>query len=304
MRADTSNASLRLTCPAKVNLALSVGALNADGLHPIASWMVAVTFGDEMQLQRREDGGDASFDIAFADDAPRPGVVDWPIEQDLAYRAHGLMQEQCGQALPIHCTLGKRIPAGAGLGGGSSDAGAMLVGLKRLFQLDVADEELIELSRSLGSDVAFATGAALGQTSAIVSGVGEVLEPAPLQAVIPLVLIFPPLSCPTGAVYRAFDALSAGSNPQVDLGRVRALLANQPPAQDAPFNDLAAPACAVEPRLAEARERVGAQLKLPVHITGSGATLFVIAPTAQTAEVLARKTAALTGLPAVATRTR
>ena len=298
--------SLQFSCPAKVNLALSVGvpdSATGSGMHPIASWRVAVTFSDAMTLEKL-DAGPSEFDLAFeSDDATgQPfGVVDWPLEKDLCFRAHALLQQRAGHALPCRLRLRKKIPAGAGLGGGSSNAAATLVGLNRLFELGLDRAAMIDVSRKLGSDIAFFIGAAEREHSAIVTGIGEQLEAAPRRDTIDFVLIFPPFGCPTGLVYKAFDDMARATQ-SPDLARVRGLASSPLVAQDAPFNDLAEPACRVRPQLAELRAQVAAALTLPVHITGSGSTLFVIAPSALTAKVLARKVTALTGLRAVSTR--
>lgn len=294
--------TLELTCPAKVNLALSVGAPLPSGMHPIASWMVAVAFGDTLKLER--GAGTSTFNIHFAVDAPVPDPIDWPLAKDLAFRAHAALEQATGKQLPVRATLSKRIPTGAGLGGGSSDAAAMLVGLNRLFELRLSQQQLSEVAMTLGSDVAFLVAALHGHASAVVLGLGEVVEAAALDDVIPIVLAFPGFGCPTGAVYGAFDkALAGTSDKYPDAAAVREMSRQLPVPQDAPFNDLAAPACVVQPKLAEVKHQLEAALNLPVHVTGSGATLFVIAPSALTSKVLARKITAETGLPAVATRT-
>lgn len=297
--------TLELDCPAKVNLTLSIASPLANGYHPLASWMVAVAFADQLRLARAASGK-SSFHLAFAKDAPMPGAVDWPIEKDLAFRAHRLLEERAGRSLPVELTLTKHIPAGAGLGGGSSDAAATLVGVDRLYELRTPLADLKTLATKLGSDVAFLVGALNGEPSSLVTGLGESLEALPIREVIHLVLILPGFGCPTGEVYRAFDTAhphSAGKR-DADAARVRAIASRWPVPQDAPFNDLAEPACAVRPQLRDIRDRLTKELGIPVHITGSGSTLFVIAPTAQTAKALARKVTAVTGLAAVATRTR
>jgi 4-diphosphocytidyl-2-C-methyl-D-erythritol kinase len=306
---------LRVSCPAKVNLALSVGSPDAAGMHPIASWMVAVNLCDQLTVEALP-APPGIFDIAFepADDAPDTvtPIVDWPLEKDLTCKAHALLQRRAGRELPIRLTLRKRIPAGAGLGGGSSNAARTLTALNQLFDLHLDQAELVALSRELGSDVAFGIASAHGTTSAVVTGLGERLEPAPRRQTIHLVLILPPFGCPTGPVYKAFDQLrgyaAAGDAGRTkaatpDDGRVRQLASLTTLPQDAPFNDLAEAACTVQPPLREIRQRLRAALNLPVHITGSGSTLFVIAPSALTAKALARKVAATTGLRAIATRT-
>lgn len=295
--------SIELACPAKVNLALAVGPPLPNGFHPLASWMAAVNFSDRMTL--RKTTGASRFDLAFAEDAPVPAKVDWPLEKDLVFRAHRLLEEKVGRALPVELTLRKYIPAGAGLGGGSSDAAAALVGVNRLHNAGLETTELANLARKLGSDVAFLVHALLGQPSALVTGLGEGFEPLPIAELIHLVLILPPFGCPTGAVYQAFDRrLAAGKSAEnPDADRIRRLASRFPVPQDAPFNDLAEPACDVRPELAVAREKLRAFLQIPVHITGSGSTLFVISPSALTAKATARRINAETGLAAVATRT-
>jgi 4-diphosphocytidyl-2-C-methyl-D-erythritol kinase len=294
--------TIELTCPAKVNLALSVGSPLPSGMHPIASWMVALVFGDTLHLARTADA--TTFDIYFASDAPSPSPIDWPLAKDLAFRAHAAMEQAIGKALRVRATLSKRIPTGAGLGGGSSDAAAMLVGLNRLFDLQLSQPQLCELAMTLGSDVAFLVAALHGHGSAVVTGLGETVEATPLADVVPIVLAFPGFGCPTGAVYGAFDKGLAGKTDKpADAAAVRAMTQRLPVPQAAPFNDLAAPACTVQPLLADAKAKLEAALNIPVHITGSGATLFVIAPSAITGKVLARKITAETGLPAVSTRT-
>lgn len=302
--------SLQLSCPAKVNLALSVGSPDERGMHPIASWMVAVNFADSLKLTKRSDGP-SEFVIEFATDEETgqpAGLVDWPIEKDLCFRAHAMLEQHIGRALPVELRLYKRIPAGAGLGGGSSNAAQTLVALDRLFDLHVHPRDLLEISKALGSDVAFGLGVSRGVPSAIVTGLGEEITPAPRKGTLDLVLIMPPFGCPTGPVYKAFDELHGFAPSEeevkpVELGRVKSLTSAITIPQNGPFNDLAEPACLVRPELREVKSKLEAALSLPVHITGSGSTLFVIAPSALTAKVLARKVTATTGLRALATRT-
>jgi 4-diphosphocytidyl-2C-methyl-D-erythritol kinase len=129
------------------------------------------------------------------------------------------------------------------------------------------------MAGQLGSDPAFF----LGPASAIVSGLGDVIELAALDQPIHLVLMLPPLHCNTGAVYRTFDALS----PNASLREVG-------PGID-PFNDLAEPACEVEPRLRAVRARCQQLLERPVHVTGSGAAMFALAASADEAQALAAR---------------
>jgi 4-diphosphocytidyl-2-C-methyl-D-erythritol kinase len=275
------------------------------GYHPIASWMVAVNFTDELTLSDLEPDQPTTLSRVFAPEAPVPSPIDWPAEKDLAFRAHALLEQHVGRRLPVAITVTKRIPVGAGLGGGSGNAAGVLVGLDDFFRLNLPEQTLVDLGAKLGADVAFLVDAMRGRPSAVATGRGEKLAPAPARDLIPIVLIFPPFGCPTRDVYRAFDEAVAKlpAPPGVDMPRVQAMLTQSPLPQSAPFNDLAEPACIVRPQLAELRTQLTDVLKIPVHITGSGSTMFVIAPTASTAKALARKITSKSGLPAIATRT-
>lgn len=299
--------SITVLCPAKVNLALLVGPpRSTDGLHPLASWMVATTFGDRLELHQSEADQPSQFDIAF-DPVPSiggelitPHEVDWPLDKDLVYRAHRGLEEHLGRSLPIQATLKKHIPPGAGLGGGSSDAAGMLIALNQLFDLKLR-QPLLDIAATLGSDVPFLVEAMWGQTSAMVTGVGETIQPIRLNHSIPLVLVFPEFGCETGAVYRKFDEL----NPEAvapDPDKVLRLAALNPLPQNGPFNDLAKPAIAVQPKLGEYIETLR-QRHIEAHVTGSGSTLFAIAPSRMSSHALARSITEITGLRAVATET-
>jgi len=281
-----STNQLAIHCPAKVNLSLSVGAPDPQrGLHPIASWMVALQFADELTLERADA---STFDIRFVDDRHQ---VDWPLDKDLAYRAHGVIESHVGRSLPIALRLAKHIPPGAGLGGGSSDAAGVLVGVDQLFGLGLGRDTLIALGLQLGSDIGFLVAALLGEPSMLVSGFGDRFEPLPLDRTLHLALIFPGFGSPTGPVYAAFDRLHPDA--QVDVHALRG----------EPFNDLAGAACAVTPQLGDIQTGLRQSLNMPVHITGSGSTLFVIAADDAQAKRIARQVEDEHGLQSVSTRT-
>ncbi len=274
--------TLNLFCPAKVNLALSVGSPDPQsGLHPLCSWMVATDFGDTMTLSK-VDGESSSFTIREAKDAPASIAIDWLLEKDLAYRAHALMQQHVGRTLPIKMLLEKRIPAYAGLGGGSSDAAGMLVGLNRLFSLGLDQATLTDLAMQLGSDVGFQVMAQLGTNSAVVSGFGEMIEPAPLSQPIYLVLCTLPVKCSTAEVYHCYDKLQPSA--EVDTQRVWNLVKQEKLAADAPFNVLAEPAFKVAPLLRELLDVYQRRLVMPVHVSGSGSSIFMVPQSLEEAE--------------------
>lgn len=287
MRSTTPPPGRVLTrlCPAKLNLALSVGPPDAEtGYHPIASWMVALDWGDTLKLEALEESA-SGLSVAFAADAPRPQAVDWPREKDLAWRAHRLLEERVSRALPVRAEIEKRIPAGAGLGGGSSDAAGMLLGLNQLFGLGLRVDELVPLGRRLGSDVAFLVAGA-GRPSMLATGYGETLDEVPRPRPFHAAVFLPDAKCPTPEVYRAFDAITA---PTLDESRVRRLAEQERIDPRQLFNDLTEPAIRVAPTLRAVRDALAQATNRPVHVTGSGAAMFVLTDTAaEAAEVSAR----------------
>jgi 4-diphosphocytidyl-2-C-methyl-D-erythritol kinase len=284
---------LTLRAHAKVNLALSVGPpAPPRGYHPIASLFACIDLHDELTLARDERAGDAWLSIAWAGDAPRASAIDWPIEKDLCFRAHALLQERAGRALPVRAKLIKRTPVGGGLGGGSSDAASMLLGLRTLFDLRVSDDELIAIAGRLGSDIAFfIDGPHTPARGAIVTGFGERIERVTVKP-RELLLLVPSFGCPTGAVYQAFDRAPV----VLDEQRVRALVAQGVPVSGL-FNDLASPACAVEPRVRKIIDEL-AGAGVTAHVTGSGSTMFVLDPRAGDGEHIGRVCPELVVMPA------
>lgn len=287
--------TLTFECPAKVNLALSVGSPRADGYHPISSWMVRVSLFDDLYLAPLDDAeAPSDYDIAWAADAPVPSRIDWPLEQDLAVRAHRLIEQHVGRSLPVQAQLRKRIPVGAGLGGGSSNGVTMLRAVNDMFSLDIRDDQLHELARQMGSDLAFF----LGEPSAVVGGVGEQLTAAPLHRPMDLVLILPALQCNTGAVYRRFDELKPDA--KVDEQAVQRAAEASVASEDLLFNDLAEAALDVEPQLRDVHFWCEEAIDRRVHVTGSGAGLFALAETTEEAYQLAeqlRREARVAALP-------
>jgi len=281
-------AIVRAAC-AKVNLALAVGPPDSGGMHPIASWMAPIDLADDITLTRLPEGAESRCEIAWAADAPRPSPIDWPVESDLGVRAHRLLEEEVGRPLPVRLEVRKRIPVGGGLGGGSSDAAAVLMGVSELFELGVPEGRLAALSRRLGSDVAFFLDAEVGSgppRPAIVTGLGDRIERV-ARVPAELTLLLPPFGCPTGPVYRAYDE---GGPAPLREAEVRALAAEARRTGQVPwerlFNDLAEPAARAVPafgelvgRLQLAAEKAGAG---PVCVSGSGSTLFAPASAERT----------------------
>lgn len=288
---------------AKINLALSVGPPEPPGSakpgwHPICSWIHAIDLADDVRVEPAVDS--STYFIAWSPDAPRPSPIDWPIDTDLAVRAHRLLEAHAGRTLPIRLQLDKRIPVGGGLGGGSSDAAATLTAVNALFSLGISPADLRTLSRRLGSDVAFFIdddSSHFAPRPAIVSGFGDHVERLETRRTDSLVLLAPPFPCPTRAVYRAYDAAPH----RLREAQVRALASN-PGARAALFNDLDAGAATVAPPLDPLRASLAAALARPIHMTGSGSTLFTLASSDREARSLASKSRTVPGITAVPAR--
>ena len=153
--------------PAKLNLSLHVVGRRADGLHLLDSLMVLIDWCDTLHFERRGDGRLARHDLG----ATMPA-------NDLSLREARALQQASGCALGADISLDKRVPWGAGLGGGSSDAASTLLALNRLWLLDWPLERLLPLGLALGADVPFfLTGA-----NARARGIGEQLSPVPVPA--------------------------------------------------------------------------------------------------------------------------
>jgi 4-diphosphocytidyl-2-C-methyl-D-erythritol kinase len=284
-RAMNGKATVARRGYAKLNLALAVGPALPQGgafagYHPIASWMASVDLFDDVVVERLSAASPSRYAVEWADDAPRPSPIDWALEKDLAVRAHRLLEAEAGRALPVSMTVRKRIPVGGGMGGGSADAAAALTAIRELLDLPIPATRLGELAAKLGSDVAFFLDEETPARGAIVSSLGERIERV-ARVESPAVLFFPPFGCPTGAVYKAFDAGGAGEGFDSRAARVRRNVEEAERtgriATDELFNDLTGPACRVEPRLREIIDRLSGELNAHVHVTGSGSTLFALA---------------------------
>lgn len=287
---------------AKVNLALAVGPAIAParagaGYHPIASWLHAIDLFDDVAARRLPEGAASRHRVAWAADAPRPSPIDWPIEKDLAVRAHRALEAAAGQELPVELTVTKRVPVGGGFGGGSSDAAATLVLLDELFGLGLGRERLAAIGLKLGSDVPFFVDDAPPRP-AVVAGLGERVE-RQRRVEGEVVLVLALFGCATGAVYRAFDE-RAGA--ELREAPVKSLAAGGRIESGALFNDLAWAAERAEPRLGELRRRAEAVAGGPVQMTGSGSALFIPVAPGSGAAVEAKLRAKLADVGVVRTR--
>ena len=275
-----------MTCTAfaaaKVNLYLHVAPPTPDGYHPIASLMAFADVGDTVTAAPA-DALSMTIEGPFGQ-----GLSAGP--DNLVLRAAAALLARAGRAdAGARIVLTKALPIAAGLGGGSSDAGAALRLLNDMLALGFGEAELENVAAEIGADGA----ACLRGRMLVAEGRGEQLSPAPSMPPLPAVLVNPGVPSPTGAVYRAYD--ESGAPGLADR-------ADHPPlnsVRDVVFwlracrNDLEPPALKLEPRIAQALEALAAEPEaLLTRMSGSGATCFCLTETRAEAEALAARLAA------------
>jgi 4-diphosphocytidyl-2-C-methyl-D-erythritol kinase len=267
--------------PAKVNLFLHVGGPDAEGYHPISSLMLFADVGDRVRLQAADA---PSFEAIgrFGGEVPLD-------DGNLVVRAANALHARLGGPVPpFRLVLDKALPIAAGLGGGSSDAGAALRLLRDALSPDLSDATLEAMASSLGADGA----ACLWARAVMAQGRGEVLSPAPGLPSLNAVLVNPLVPSPTGAVYRAYDAAVApeGEAPPPLLDGLESV--EEVCAWLAGFtrNDLQAPAVALEPRIGQVLDLLADEPEtLLARMSGSGATCFALCAGDIEAEGLAER---------------
>ncbi len=192
---------LTVLAPAKLNLFLRIVARRPDGFHDIESVMGAINLYDTLTLESVSSG---DIELSVVDSSARTPAGSMRLEapagpENLVVRAADLLRKQAGCELGARITLIKRIPSSAGLGGGSSDCAAALLGLNRLWNLCLPRSELVALAGQLGSDVAFF----LSESSlALCVGRGEQIKPLPIPTGLHFVVAKPASGLSTPAVYR------------------------------------------------------------------------------------------------------
>jgi 4-diphosphocytidyl-2-C-methyl-D-erythritol kinase len=183
--------SVRVQAAAKVNLHLRVYKRRIDGYHDILSIFQAVSLADSIVIRSLKESDTIEIE----------GDFDCPARSTTIYQAALAYHKACGIRTGLSISVEKRIPAGAGLGGGSSDAAAVLLGLDTLFKGDPSPLTFHELGASIGSDVPFF----MGSTAALVSGRGEKVEAIRARTDFYVVLAFPGFPIATSGAYALLD---------------------------------------------------------------------------------------------------
>jgi 4-diphosphocytidyl-2-C-methyl-D-erythritol kinase len=266
--------------PAKVNLFLHVASPGPDGYHPLCSLMAFADLGDRVTVQPAD-----ALELKVT--GPFAGALGQGADNLVARAVRALLAEARGPVAPFGLVLDKQLPVAAGLGGGSSDAGAALRLLREELNLAIDDNRLEHLASALGADGA----ACLWGRPVVAQGRGERLSSAPTFPVVDAVLINPGVPVSTAEVYRRFDALG-------QFGDV-----TPPPAPDA-FetavelaawlatlrNDLEPAAVAVAPEVGMVLDTLAGEPEaLLARVSGSGGTCFALCAGDIEAEGLAER---------------
>ncbi len=239
--------SIKVAAPAKVNLFLHVTGRRADGYHTLETLFVAIDLADTIVLEARADG-------AIRRSSELAGVAP---DDDLVVRAARALKAATASPLGADISVIKRIPLGAGLGGGSSDAASVLLGLNRLWETRLPRARLADIGRALGADVPFF----LQPQPAFARGIGDLLVPVTLPSCW-IALIVPPIAIATAGIFAAPELTRNTPSEKIEIfsegyGR----------------NDLQGAALARFPDVAIALAELGAHSR-HARMTGSGSCVF------------------------------
>lgn len=275
--------------PGKINLALSVGPLAADGYHPLATVFLAVGLYEYVAAEPAE-----TLSVEFDPTSPIP-VAELPTdESNLVIRAATLLAQTTGHRAGARLRVKKYVPVAGGMGGGSADAAATLAACNELWGTNLTRTDLESLAAQLGSDVPFA----LSGGAAIGTGRGDQLARTLVGGELHWVLRFNHRGISTPAAYRALDEhrekfadhLGPTSDPEIDPALLQALRTGDVRALAPQLtNDLQAPALRMRPELTAALaagEHAGA---LTGIVSGSGPTLAFLARDAHDAAAIAER---------------
>lgn len=265
---------LVLESPAKVNLNLEVLGERADGYHAIRSVLVPISLHDTVTFT--PTGKKFVF---------HGGLGTPKGEGNLAYDAVELVMSKTGVRHGLDLRIVKRIPIAAGLGGGSSNAATVLLGLNRLWDLGLTQQELETMGLKLGSDVPFF----LRGGACIATGRGEALEPVQCAAPLEMVLVTPPLKVTSKWAYENTPAETGRSGSATSMVKVALASGRWELLASHLVNDLEAAVLGGHAVVGEVRKKLKAAGAIGVLVSGSGPTVFGIAEDAEKADAIAAK---------------
>jgi len=254
--------------PAKINVYLRIVGRRPDGYHLLDSLMVPICLYDEIHItvalgEQRATSPKAALMVS-CDDPTVPGG-----ETNLAYKAAALVCQAAGLQAQICIHLRKRIPAGAGLGGGSSNAATVLKSLNALLALGWTETHLCQLGARLGADVPFF----IPCRPARIGGIGDIITTVPPLPSHAVVLVVPPFSVSTPWAYRRFDELPPIASASVPPWQFAPA---QWPSREWLINDLERAVLPAYPPIAALKEALLCLGAEGVLMSGSGSSVFGI----------------------------
>lgn len=268
---------LRLEARAKINWTLDILGRREDGYHLMDMLMQSVALADEITLEeadhlelRSKASANAATSVSQQDAAAEPVPFD---ERNLAYRAAHALQQYTGCQKGAVITLQKNIPSGAGMGGGSADAAAVLAGLNQLWQLNLSQNELLSIGLKLGADVPFMLTGGLAR----VGGIGEVITPLFPAPTVWLVLTQPCDGLSTKEIFTAYDDPHSGltiAHPRNELAQEALLKGDLPALGEAMDNVLESVSVAKRPAIAHAARMLEDAGAIRGMMTGSGSVVY------------------------------
>jgi 4-diphosphocytidyl-2-C-methyl-D-erythritol kinase len=263
---------MRILAPAKVNLCLRILHKRNDGYHEICTLMHQIGIFDEMDIELTEQGIDL-----ISEGAEVPHGLD-----NLAGKAAQIFLQAANLDKGVRIRLHKKIPVAAGLGGGSSDAASVLMGLNKILKMRWSKEYLQSLGMSLGADVPFF----IGQKSALAKGIGEKLIPVILPKNIWYLLLVPPWPISTSWAYAAYDELAENSRPKREIATAYSQIEDILPIM---HNDLEKVAFQKYPELAIMKKKLLMAGARGVLMSGSGPVLYGLFSSRKETEEIAQK---------------
>jgi 4-diphosphocytidyl-2-C-methyl-D-erythritol kinase len=254
---------LRLPSYAKINLALFIKGKRGDGYHEIATLLQQIDLKDEIEFCATDNP-----EIAFFCDHPDLSSG----SSNLCVRAAYLLKEVTGFREGVEIKLTKVIPMGAGLGGGSSNAAVVLLGLNKLWKLNLLPRKLMELASRLGSDVPFFIHGGM----AWAEGRGDILTWIDLGLDLPMLVVSPEVRVSTAWAYQHLNLDLTMKKKNIKLARFKNRNFNNVEFYKNFRNDFEAVIFKVHPILAEIKQRLLQQNTLFASMSGSGSSLFAV----------------------------
>ena len=259
---------LREVARAKINLTLDILGVRADDYHEVSMILQMIELADEVELKKISSGIDLKMDatkIIGGENLPAD-------EKNLAWRAAIEFQRFCGKSLGVAIELTKKIPAAAGLAGGSADAAAVIRGMNRLYEMNLTEDELCTIGSRVGSDVPFCI---IGGTC-LAEGRGEILKRLTPIKTFSVVLAKPRGEISTAWAYKTYDENPATAHPptqeivkQLERGNYDAAFKNF-------SNVLENVALKKIPAIADCKSKMSAAGAKVALMSGSGPAVFAL----------------------------